>query len=177
MGLSGQRLKPRFVRILVTAMFFAGCIDSTPSPQRLTINGETMRVSEIAPEELYRENPQFARDANAYTPDPEAISDLKGIATQSKIVIFLGTWEPDSMSEIAKFLKVIDETGNPNFEVTVYALDRDDRNEGGNAIVHGIVLVPTIVLYRADQELGRIVEYPKTSMEADLLDILRAHTD
>ena len=136
-----------------------------------------MLVGEIAQEELYRENPQFARDAKAYVPDPEAISGLKEIAARTKIVVFLGTWCSDSQSEIPKLLKVIDETGNRNFEVTVYGLDRTKQDEAGNALAHGILFVPTVVLYRADQALGRIVEYPERSMEADLLDILRAHSD
>lgn len=158
----------------VAVVFIAGCLEPESDSHRVVINGETMLVGEISQEELYRENPQFARDAKGYIPDPGAISSLKEFTARTKIVVFLGTWCSDSQSEIPKFLKVIEEAGNPNFEVTVYGLDRTKQDETGDATAHGISFVPTIVLYRGDKELGRIVEYPKTSMEADLLKILRA---
>ena len=134
-------------------------------------------MSEIAQDELYRENPRFERDAKAYLPDPEAISGLKNITVRTEFVVFLGNWSPDSQSEIPKFLKVVEVTDNPNFHVTVYGLDRTKQDASGDAIVHRIVFVPTIVLYRAGKELGRIVEYPEGSMESNLLDILRAHSE
>ena len=36
----------------------------------------------------------------------------------------------------------------------------------------GIINVPTFIFYRGGQELGRIVEYPIESLEADMVKIL-----
>ena len=47
---------------------------------------------------------------------------------------------------------------------------REDRGERIASLK--IEAIPTFIVYRKDAEIGRIVETPKTTLEADLLEIL-----
>jgi len=54
----------------------------------------------------------------------------------------------------------------------MFAVDRD-KKAGDCAIDYlKIELVPTIIFYKQDTEIGRIVESPQTSLEEDMVDII-----
>lgn len=133
-------------------------------------------MAEIALDKLYRDTPQFERDAKAYLPDPETISILKEIDEQTEIVVFLGTGYSESQREVAKFFKVMEEADNPNFKVAVYGPERTKQDASGDTVAHDIEFVPTIIIFQGHEELGRIVEYPEGTMESNLLDIIREHS-
>jgi thiol-disulfide isomerase/thioredoxin len=86
--------------------------------------------------------------------------------------VFLGTWCSDSRRELPRFLKVIDLAGSSFGPVRLYGLDRNKKSPGGEEIPFHVELVPTFVFLRDGKEIGRIVERPRTSMEADILTIL-----
>jgi hypothetical protein len=88
--------------------------------------------------------------------------------------VFLGTWCSDSRRELPRFLKVIDLAGASLGPVSLFALDRNKKSPGGEEIPFHVELVPTFVFLRDGKEIGRIVESPRTSMEADMLSIFAA---
>ena len=54
----------------------------------------------------------------------------------------------------------------------VVAMTREKTTPEGYEEGYGIINVPTFIFYRGEGELGRIVEYPIESMEADMVKIL-----
>lgn len=90
------------------------------------------------------------------------------------VLVFLGTWCSDSRREVPRFLKVADSTGIPMERVVLYALDRRKTSPDGLEKKYGIDRVPTFVFMKEGVEIGRIVEVPQTSVEADMLTILAA---
>lgn len=88
--------------------------------------------------------------------------------------VFLGTWCPDSHREVPRFLKVVELAGAALGPVTMYGVDRNMKSSGGEESGYGIERVPTFIFLKNGQEIGRIVEFPKVSVESDMLSILAA---
>jgi thiol-disulfide isomerase/thioredoxin len=126
----------------------------------------------ITTEQLYAGAPVFRENAQKFTPDAVAAKRIREIGWQLKIVVFLGTWCPDSMREVPKLLKLLEAANNPNISLHLYALDTFMEDGAGLAKVEGIRAVPTMIFFRDGRELGRIIESPATTMENDFLKII-----
>jgi thiol-disulfide isomerase/thioredoxin len=88
------------------------------------------------------------------------------------IIVFLGTWCSDSRREVPRFLKIADLVGMDAARIKLYGLDRTKRSSDGLTDRYGIERVPTFIFLRGDEEVGRIVEVPRTTLEGDVLSIL-----
>lgn len=82
----------------------------------------------------------------------------------------------DSRREVPRLLKLLDAAGFDEKRLTMVGLsDRTmefKKSPGGSELKRRIHRTPTIVFLREGMEIGRIVETPATSLEADLLAIL-----
>jgi thiol-disulfide isomerase/thioredoxin len=99
---------------------------------------------------------------------------LRVVSDDVDITVVLGTWCGDSRRGVPAFLKVADETGIPPGRVRLYGVDRTKRGPGHEPEDLAVDRVPTVVVRKSGVEVGRIVETPKVSWEADLLTILAA---
>jgi len=88
------------------------------------------------------------------------------------LLVFFGTWSPDSLREVPRLLRVLDAAGNKDLRLALYGVDREKREALGMSETFGIRNVPSVVVLRDGIERGRIVERPRRSMEEDLLEIL-----
>ncbi len=110
----------------------------------------------------------------AYVPDAATMIELKKIAGKEYIKIVLGTWCGDSKVNVPNFFKVLDALQFKEKNTEIIAVDGYKKAENG--IIDGLNIqnVPTfIILDKKGNELGRIVEHPKTTLEGDLLAILK----
>ena len=133
---------------------------------------ERMLVGKITKEELYREFPVFEKNARNYVPRQEEIRKISAIGENIDIVMFLGTWCKDSVSEAPKLLKVYERADNPNLSLEIYGVDRKKKEGSGLCKRYDTQRVPTVLFFKAGKELGRIIEYPEKSIEEDLLEIV-----
>ena len=147
-------------------------LSAFPTYSSETRYGEKMLIGKITEEELNKEFPIFWVNAEQYTPDEEAVMRLKALTERIDLVLFLGTWCPDSHKEAPKLIKIYNLAGNPNLSLTICGVDRTKKDPDGMAEKHSITRVPTTIILRDNKELGRIVEYPKKSVEHDLLDFV-----
>ncbi len=112
-----------------------------------------------------------------FQPDSETIAQLKSVDwAQKTIQIFFGTWCGDSRRELPRFLKLLHTIGIPSNQIQLIAVD-NTPNAYKQSPTHeekgrNIVRVPTMIIYDTTQEMNRIIEYPKVSLEADLLQIM-----
>jgi thiol-disulfide isomerase/thioredoxin len=105
-------------------------------------------------------------------PDAGSVSKLKAIPTKTfSFRIFMGTWCEDSQLHVPRFVKIANEL---NWKYSLIGVNREKECpfEKKDCKAWDIQFVPTIVVYRDDIEVGRIVENPKKSIEDDLLDII-----
>ena len=120
--------------------------------------------------------PEYEQRKSSYQPDA---ADLDFMATQifpgDRVEVFLGTWCSDSQREVPKFLKIVDELKakyGKDLAVSFVAVDRSKQLPQPLLAGKSIEKVATFIVYRNDQELGRIVEKPHGLLEDDLLALL-----
>ncbi len=126
----------------------------------------------ITPERLYAGAPVFRENAEKFTADVVVVKRIREIDWQLKIVMFLGTWCPDSMREAPKLVKLLEAANNQNISLDIYAVNTSMEDGVGLAKTRGIRAVPTMIFFRDGRELGRIIESPATTMENDFLKII-----
>ncbi len=131
-----------------------------------------MLVGELSKKDLYTQCPVFKENAEDYVPDQKAVAAIKGIKDPVSIIMFLGTWCGDSQRESPKLLNMLDAAKNSKISLTMYGVDTKKDEGGGLAKKYSIERVPTIIFLKGGKELGRIVENPKDTIEADSLAIL-----
>lgn len=131
-----------------------------------------MLVGETTREGLFREFPTFLDGYRKYTPGKDAVEKIARINGPFDILVFLGTWCGDSISEVPKILKALDAADNQDLRLILYGVDRSMKESLGRSEKFNVRRVPTTIVLRNGTELGRIVEYPQKSSEEDLLKIL-----
>ncbi|MGM9479271.1 thioredoxin family protein [Pedobacter sp. GSP4] len=110
----------------------------------------------------------------AYIPDAATMIELKKLVKNEKIKIVFGTWCGDSKVNVPNFFKILDALHFKEKNISLIALDGNKKAENG--IIDGLDIkrVPTFIVFdKKGNELGRIIEGPKTTLEGDLLAIYK----
>lgn len=89
-----------------------------------------------------------------------------------EVVTFMGTWCDDSQNLVPKLLKVLAAADYPMHQHTMYGVDRTKQAKYTEAKFYEISRVPTIILLKDNQEVGRITESVNKSIEADIKAII-----
>lgn len=170
-----KRLRPSALVVLgivLISCFLIAGVSSVESFKKVTGDRGDMLVGEITQKELYKECPLFKENADQYVPDKQAVAKIKRVKDPVSILMFLGTWCGDSQRESPKLLKILDAAKSSKISITLYGVDLSKSEGGGLAGKYGIERVPTIIFLKGGKELGRIVENPKDTMEADFVAIV-----
>ncbi len=112
----------------------------------------------------------FSKNYLAYTPKKSIIRKLKKQKPIS-ILIILGTWCSDSKTHVPVMLKVCEDAGID--QIVMIGVNRKKESNKVNIGSYQVTYVPLIIVYRNNEEIGRIIETPKKSVEEDLLKIIR----
>lgn len=119
-------------------------------------------------------NPEYEK----YMPDEGLVHKIAATnVSDVSVLIVLGSWCPDSHREVPRFNKIIDECGLQRIKITYLGVDMNKIAPIGDYEKLDIKRVPTFIVYRNNIETGRIIEYPVTSLEGDLLEILNRQTE
>ncbi|RZK40130.1 MAG: thioredoxin [Pedobacter sp.] len=113
-------------------------------------------------------------DANyeSYKPDSATVKALSKFTKGKKITIVLGTWCGDSKYQVPNFLKLSDELKFNEKDIIYIAVDGAKKAENGLIDNLNIERVPTFIFTDAKgNEVGRITENPKETLEKDMLKI------
>ena len=112
----------------------------------------------------------FPKQYDAYQPDLNGFDSTN--LKQISIKIFMGTWCHDSKREVPRLYKILDELyyDYENFEII--GLTKDKKGYFQDYATFGITNTPTIIFYRNDVEIGRIIEEPKGSLEDQMARII-----
>lgn len=114
-----------------------------------------------------------------YQPDTATVDKLRPVLAGVSIEAYFGTWCGDSRRQIPRLARLLDLAGFDDPRLRLIALsDRamEFKQSPGHPEARRYVhRTPTLVVVRDGQEIGRIVETPALSLEADLLAILEGH--
>lgn len=181
-------MKKIVLLLLLTTIFACKNEVKTPVTEELTqeepIENETTEDDEKNYEDLpiligkhdfsVIQNPPYTEwflENYRYTPQPEIIAALKKPLEDVTITVFMGTWCSDSRQHVPALMNILDAAGynsqNINLIAVSEAKDTPEKLEEGQ----DIQFVPTIILSRNGEEIGRIIEFPMKTLEDDLLDI------
>ncbi len=92
-------------------------------------------------------------------------------ASNIHISVFLGTWCSDSKMHVPPFLQLAEMVGWKH-ELIGVNREKECPFEKKDCKSWDISYLPTFVVYRNEQELGRIVENPQKTLAEDFLTIL-----
>jgi thiol-disulfide isomerase/thioredoxin len=132
-----------------------------------------IQTGKADPTQVQNDFKWFDNGYKNYRPDKAAINKLKATLPEYKIIIFAGTWCPDTQRILPAFYKAIDQAGYPRENTSLYLLDKKMRSAEKLEEKYQIYSVPTFILMKNNVETERIVENPKASIEADLAAILK----
>ena len=167
-----------FILILAAISFGLFNLNSSNIPEGMFEDpktGKPMLLGAIAIEELQQEPfaEWYQMESDGYEVDTEltnAISD----PGQYTYEVYLGTWCGDSRRELPRMEKIFSEMGIDMSNVLIVTLDRDKISPNGEQEGKDIRYVPTLIVNKDNQEIGRIVESPSSetaTLESDLFEI------
>ena len=93
--------------------------------------------------------------------DEAAIGAFKEKADKFKLVVFGGTWCPDTQNLLPIFYRLVDKSGYPDKNITLIAVDRKKETIHNLNKIYNIISVPTFIVIKDGKEIGRVVEYGK----------------
>jgi len=118
--------------------------------------------------------PEWKNQYLSYRVDESFIDTLKAECDESvSFEVYFGTWCKDSKILVPQFIKFM-EIGINRSRKTVYIGVSPKQKPDIKYYIEKIKIdhLPTIIVSRSGEEIGRIVERPKKSIVEDLIDIL-----
>ncbi|HEX7878669.1 MAG TPA: thioredoxin family protein, partial [Candidatus Eisenbacteria bacterium] len=129
---------------------------------------EAPLVGEISQPNLLLRKKDYQAAARAYKPKNAAISLIKSVRQPIQITVFFGTWCSYCKHYLPGFMKTIDAAANPAITVTYIGISEDMSEPEAELTKNAVTKTPTFIVSSGGQEIGRIVEKPKDTIEEDL---------
>jgi thiol-disulfide isomerase/thioredoxin len=136
--------------------------------------GQVELLGEITRDDILRNLPEWRAIVESYSPNLEIISALQAVSEEIQVEIFLGTWCPDSKQHVSAYFKVMDLVQNPLIRTTYIGIPQNKDSRAKYFQGKDIQRIPTFIVTIRDQEAGRIIETPQTSVEEDLWKMIQA---
>lgn len=114
----------------------------------------------------------YTTNYESYTLDFVTIHEIEPNSKNIHFVLVVGTWCSDSKREVPQLFKIFDAAKISSDKVLMFGVDRTKKSQDGTTEKYNILRVPTLILFKGEQEIGRIVEQPRETLEKDLLRIL-----
>lgn len=120
----------------------------------------------------YEHSQWFKKEYDAFKINPEWITEMQPLAQGLRYKLFLGTWCEDSQREVPGMLKILDALGMKNSDIVMFATDEDKKTPDQYELGLNITNIPTLIFYKGEEELNRIVELPVETLYKDFAAIL-----
>ena len=114
----------------------------------------------------------YNKNYESYTVKEELTPALKKGLKGIEVTAFMGTWCEDSKRETPRMLKILDAADFKEKNFELITVDRSKTKPTEYTAGNNIIRVPTFIFKKNGKEIGRIVENPVESLEADILKIL-----
>ena len=165
-------MKKIFLSIVIATLVFSCSQKQKGAPATLNEDGDLVG---IANREHFLQEPfydWYEFGYEDYSLNNETISKLKPLINNVTIKAFMGTWCGDSQEQIPVFYKVLEATDFNMKNLELIAVNQDKITPDSLQKGFNIERVPTFIFYKNDKEIGRFVEYPRETVEEDMLKII-----
>lgn len=127
----------------------------------------------VTREQIEAAEPSWVEAEIEADPDRGAAFELAEVGSGATLTVYLGTWCSDSKRELARFWRALDETGGlVPFEIEYVAVDRREKRPPELERDLDLRYVPTFIVRRDGEEVGRMVEESPGGIEHDLVALL-----
>ena len=131
-------------------------------------DGDNADVIGLIPsQQLLSSHPAFAEQYATYETTADDLASMQQLSG-STIVVLFGSWCHDSVREVPRLLKLLDQSGVTLASLQLHAVDRNKQHPGNLHSQYDLRYTPTIIVLRDGKELGRVIEKPQQSLAADL---------
>lgn len=171
-------MEERWVAVVLAAFLLpvAG-VDSLAAEGEEDGSAGPVLVGALTREEIEAAHPEWMETLVAVDPDPAAAAALASLGAGATVTVYLGTWCYDSRRELARLWRRLDEIGGmPLFRIRYVGVDRDKRQPEDLLAGVDLRFVPTFVVSRAENEVGRVIEESPNGIEHDLAALLSGET-
>lgn len=160
--------------ILVSMLLFACICTAQKKGTEANINKAGDIIGHTQKEHFQQDpfNGWFSFIYDDYAIDDTVLKQLKPVLRKVKIKAFMGTWCGDSQEQTPVFYKILDALDYNYKNLEMIAVNRKKKTPDNLQEGLDILRVPTFIFYKKGEEIGRIVEYPQETIEADMLKIL-----
>ena len=138
------------------------------TPQSLGATADRYPLGDISQVELLERHEVFKRNYDAY----EVTAGIDGLPADLKVKILFGTWCHDSEREVPRMLKLLAASGVKEDNISLISLDIRKEEPEGRAKALAVRFTPTFIFFSGDAELGRIIERPVESLQADIAEMV-----
>ncbi|MEC7960148.1 MAG: thioredoxin family protein [Pseudomonadota bacterium] len=159
----GQRAIPISMRGVAAALVLF-----IVTPQSLEATADRYPLGDISQAELLERHEVFKRNYDAY----EVTAGIDGLPADLKVKILFGTWCHDSEREVPRMLKLLAASGVKEDNISLISLDIRKEEPEGRAKALDVRFTPTFIFFSDDVELGRIIERPVESLQADIAEMV-----
>ncbi len=129
----------------------------------------------IANKESFLQEPfnnWYTPNYNDYKLNETAVAEIGSLLKNVTVKAFMGTWCIDSQDQIPVFYKIMDKADFKYINLELIAVDRNKKTPYNLQKGYNIFRVPTFIFYKNGVEIGRFVEFPRETVEVDILKIL-----
>ena len=134
---------------------------------------ENVFVGVISEAILQKEYPWYTTEYDSYNVDSVLLDQIRNHIPEVSISIYMATWCPDCHREIPRFYKILNEANIDESRIVNASMDENKQTPDNYEEGMNVTDVPTFIFFKHGEELGRIVEKPKVTLEHDILEILK----
>lgn len=131
----------------------------------------------VRPGDVTESSEQWREAVDDADVDEEAASRLAEVEPGATIEVYFGPWCPDSRRELSDFWAALERIDDVPFDTEYVALDQNF--DAGDVSLDGLEVeyVPTFVVRRDGEEVGRVVESAPNGIAKDLARLLSGEVE
>ena len=167
--------KSKYIILLIAFLSLYGCAAiRQPGTEHDQKSNSEILVGKVSVANLKKKpyGEWFKKNYKDYQVDESSLEQIKSknLLSDTKVLIVMGTWCKDSKREVPRFVKIMKKTGYHNFEIV--CVNRAKKITVKEFEQIEVDHIPDFIFLKNGREIGRIVESPVQSLEADMIKIL-----
>lgn len=128
-------------------------------------------VGLISQQQVLTANQVFQDNYTSEEVSTEDLTLMNDISDSYELKVVFGSWCHDSEREIPRLIKLLE--NHPSITMTFIGVDKKKQAPLKLYEALKVKYTPTIIVFKDEKEIGRIVEKPAMSLGQDLFEIMR----